>query len=86
MPFQERNLPGLPLHMLFTLDSFAIKSETSASQGFSAIEYREGNGKVVLEPCSKIKTELLTYNLCYYINKLLGRAINVSRIKELMFG
>ncbi|NSW92005.1 MAG: IS982 family transposase, partial [Firmicutes bacterium] len=35
---------------------------------------------------TRIKTKLLAYNLCYYINKLIGRDINVSRIKELVFG
>ncbi|OCL26218.1 transposase [Orenia metallireducens] len=35
---------------------------------------------------TKIKVKVLAHNLGYFINKTLGRTINIGRIKELIFG
>jgi len=34
---------------------------------------------------ARINTKLMAYNLCYYINKLIGQDINISKIKHLVF-
>lgn len=34
---------------------------------------------------SRIKTKLLAYNLCYYINMIMGKDIDIAEIKELVF-
>ena len=60
--------------------------ETSASQLTQQLNIEKVMAKSYWGLVTRIKTKLLAYNLCYYINKLIGRDINVSRIKELIFG
>ncbi|MDK2801175.1 MAG: hypothetical protein PWQ70_2794 [Clostridiales bacterium] len=60
--------------------------ETSASQLTQQLNIEKVMAKSYWGLVTRIKTKLLAYNLCYYINKLLGHDINVSKIKELVFG
>jgi hypothetical protein len=60
--------------------------ETSASQLTQQLNIEKVMAKSYWGLVTRIKTKLLAYNLCYYINKLIGQNINVSRIKELVFG
>jgi hypothetical protein len=60
--------------------------ENSASQLTQQLNIEKVMAKSYWGLVTRIKTKLLAYNLCYYINKLIGRNINVSRIKELVFG
>ena len=60
--------------------------ETSASQLTQQLNIEKVLAKSYWGLLSRVKTKLLAYNLCYYINKLIGRDINFSRIKELVFG
>lgn len=59
--------------------------ETSASQLAQQLNIEKVLAKSYWGLITRIKTKLLAYNLCYNINKLIGRDINVSRIKELVF-
>jgi hypothetical protein len=59
--------------------------ETSASQLACQLNIERVLAKSYLGLQARIKTKLLAYNLCYYINKLMGREV-YSRIKELVFG
>lgn len=60
--------------------------ETSACQLTQQLNIEKVMAKSYRSLLSRIKTKLLTYNLCYYINMLIGRDVNFSRIKELVFG
>lgn len=60
--------------------------ETSASQLTQQLNIEKVMAKSYWGLITRIKTKLLAYNLCYYINKLIDHDINVSRIKELVFG
>ena len=59
--------------------------ETSASQLVCQLNIERVLAKSFWGLQTRIKTKLLAYNLCYYINKLIGRESH-SRIKELVFG
>jgi len=59
--------------------------ETSASQLTQQLNIEKVLAKSYWD-FSQGKNQALAYNLCYYINKLIGRDINFSRIKELVFG
>lgn len=60
--------------------------ETSASQLTQQLNIERVLAKSLWGLIARIKTKLLAYNLCYYINKLTGHDINISRIKHLIFG
>ncbi|MBZ4655739.1 MAG: transposase family protein [Thermoanaerobacter sp.] len=60
--------------------------ETSASQLANQLNIERILAKSYWGLQTRIKTKLLAYNLCYYINKLMGRDVHISRIKELVFG
>ena len=60
--------------------------ETSASQLSQQLNIEKVMAKSYWGFVTRIKTKLLAYNLCYYINRLIGHDINVSRIKDLVFG
>ena len=60
--------------------------ETSASQLSQQLNIEKVMAKSYWGFVTRIKTKLLAYNLCYYINRLIGHDINVSKIKNLVFG
>lgn len=60
--------------------------ETSGSQLTQQLNIEKVMAKSYWGLLSRIKTKLLAYNLCYYINMLIGRDVNFSKIKELVFG
>lgn len=65
---------------------FRRRIETSGSQLAQQLNIERVMAKSYWGLLSRIKTKLLAYNLCYYINMLIGRDMNFSRIKELVFG
>lgn len=60
--------------------------ETTSSQLTQQLNIEQVLAKSFWGLQARIKTKLLAYNLCYYINKLLGQDINLSKIKHLVFG
>jgi len=60
--------------------------ETSNSQLAEQLNIEKVRAKSFWGFISRIKTKLLAYNLCFYINKLIGNDINISKIKNLVFG
>lgn len=60
--------------------------ETTASQLTQQLNIEQVLAKSFWGLQTRIKTKLLAYNLCYYINKLIGQDIEISRIKHLIFG
>ena len=60
--------------------------ETSASQLVQQLNIEKVMAKSYWGFVTRIKTKLLSYNLCYYINKIIGWDINISKIKKLVFG
>lgn len=60
--------------------------ETTASQLAGQLNIEQVVAKSFWGLQARIKTKLLAYNLCYYINKLIGQNINISKIKHLVFG
>lgn len=60
--------------------------ETTASQLTQQLNIEQVLAKSFWGLQTRIRTKLLAYNLCYYINKLIGQDIEISRIKHLIFG
>jgi hypothetical protein len=60
--------------------------ETTASQLTEQLNIERVKAKSLWGLMTRIKTKLLAYNLCYYINMLIGKDVNYSKIKELVFG
>lgn len=60
--------------------------ETSGSQLTEQLNIERVRAKSLWGLITRIKTKLLAHNLCYYINMLIGKDINYSRIKHLVFG
>jgi len=76
-------LPKLIRQMIFKLRR---RIEVSASQLTNQLNIERVLAKSLWGLQTRIKTKLLAYNLCYCINKLIGKDVNFSRIKELVFG
>lgn len=60
--------------------------ETSGSQLTDQLNIERVRAKSLLGLVTRIKTKFLAYNLCFYINMLMGKDINYSKIKHLVFG
>jgi hypothetical protein len=58
--------------------------ETSASQLTEQLNIETVKCKSLLGLISRINTKILAFNLCFYINKLIGN-MNLSKIKNLIF-
>ena len=86
LPLKKSNnkiqFPKTLRQMIFKLRR---RIETSASQLTCQLNIERVLAKSYWGLQTRIKTKLLAYNLCYYINNLLGREVH-SRIKELVFG
>ncbi len=87
LPVQKNNskvqFPKAIRQLIFKLRR---RIETTASQLTQQLNIEQVLAKSFWGLQVRIKTKLLAYNLCYYINKLIGRDINISRIKHLVFG
>ena len=87
LPVQKNNskvkFPKAIRQLIFKLRR---RIETTASQLSQQLNIEQVLAKSFWGLQARIKTKLLAYNLCYYINELIGRDINISRIKELVFG
>lgn len=64
---------------------FRRRIETSASQLAGQLNIERVLAKSLWGLQARIKTKLLAFNLCFFINKLMGRD-EPARIKELIFG
>ncbi|MBE6082701.1 IS982 family transposase [Acidilutibacter cellobiosedens] len=94
---QEKNIDLIPLkrdnekvqyskafrQLIFKLRR---RIETTTSQLTEHLNIERVRAKSLWGLITRIKTKLLAYNLCYYINMLIGRDTNFSRIKALIFG
>lgn len=60
--------------------------ETSGSQLTEQLNIERVRAKSLWDLITRIKTKLLAHNLCYFINMLMGKNINCSKIKHLVFG
>jgi hypothetical protein len=58
--------------------------ETSASQLTEQLNIETVKSKSMLGFISRINTKVLAFNLCFYINKLIGN-MKLSKIKNLIF-
>lgn len=58
--------------------------ETSASQLTEQLNIETVKAKSMLGLITRIHTKVLAFNLCFYINKLLGN-MHLSKIKNLIF-
>lgn len=87
LPVQKSNskvqFPKSIRHLIFKLRR---RIETTASQLTQQLNIEQVLAKSFWGLQTRIKTKLLAYNLCYYINKLIGQDIEISRIKHLIFG
>lgn len=75
-----------PTALRQTIFKLRRRIETSASQLTEQLNIERVLAKSYWGLLSRIKTKLLAYNLCYYINKLMGKDVDISKIKELVFG
>ena len=87
LPVQKNNskvlFPKAIRQLIFKLRR---RIETTASQLTQQLNIEQVLAKSFWRLQARIKTKLLAYNSCYYINKLIGQDINISRIKHLVFG
>lgn len=87
LPVQKSNskvqFPKAVRQLIFKLRR---RIETTASQLTQQLNIEQVLAKSFWGLQTRIKTKLLAYNLCYYINKLIGQDINISKIKHLVFG
>lgn len=65
---------------------FRRRIETTASQLAGQLNIERVIAKSLWGLQTRIKTKILAYNLCYFINALMGKDIHFSKIKELVFG
>lgn len=87
LPVQKSNskvqFPKAIRQLIFKLRR---RIETTASQLTQQLNIEQVLAKSFWGLQTRIKTKLLAYNLCYYINRLIGQDIEISRIKHLIFG
>lgn len=87
IPLKRKNnkdqYPSNFRHQVFTLRR---RIETSGSQLSSQINLQRVLAKSLWGLITRIKTKILAHSICYYINKLLGREVDIAKIKELVFG
>jgi len=94
---KEKNITLVPLKRnkskkqyckLFRQKVFKLRRriETTASQLTCQLNIERVLAKSMLGLITRIKTKILGFNLCYYINKLFGLTTEISRIKALVFG
>ncbi len=87
LPVQRNNskvqFPKAIRQLIFKLRR---RIETTASQLTQQLNIEQVLAKSFWGLQTRIKTKLLAYNLCYYINRLIGQDIDISRIKHLVFG
>lgn len=60
--------------------------ETTFSQLAGQLNINKVLAKSMLGLVARLRTKILTHNLCYSINQMLGNDINLGHIKELIFG
>ena len=60
--------------------------ETSFSQLTEQLNLNKVLAKSLWGLISRLRTKILAHNLCYCINILLGKKVNIGHIKELVFG
>ncbi|WP_432406379.1 IS982 family transposase [Wukongibacter sp. M2B1] len=60
--------------------------ETTASQLTEQLNIEKVLAKSLWGLQTRLKTKLLAYNLCYFVNKALGKDSDLAKIKELVFG
>ncbi|MCK8826549.1 IS982 family transposase [Natroniella acetigena] len=93
---QEKNIDLFPLKRSNSKDPYPKsfrnliskvrrRIETSFSQLTEQLNISKANAKSFWGLITRIKTKLLAHNLCYFINKHLGKTVNIGHIKELVF-
>ena len=86
LPVQKSNSKvQLPKPVRQLIFKFRRRIETTASQLAQQLNIEQVLAKSFWGLQTRIKTKLLAYNLCYYINKLIGKDAEISRIKHLVF-
>lgn len=60
--------------------------ETSFSQLTELFNLNKVSARSLWDLISRLRTKILAQNLCYCINILLGKKVNIGYIKELVFG
>lgn len=60
--------------------------ETSFSQLSEQLNIAKVRAKYYWVFITWLRTKILEYNICYFINKCLGTEINISHIKSVIFG
>lgn len=60
--------------------------ETTFSQLAEQLNINKVLAKSLWGLMTRIRTKILAHNLCYFINKLLGKTVQLGHIKELIFG
>jgi len=85
LPLKRKNSKiQFPKVLRQTIFRLRRRIETSASQLACQLNIERVLAKSYWGLQARIKTKLLAYKLCYYINKLMGREV-YSRLKELVF-
>lgn len=60
--------------------------ETTASQLAEQLNIEKVLAKSLWGLTTRIKTKVLAYNLCHFMNRILGKTSDLAKIKDLIFG
>jgi hypothetical protein len=87
LPLQKKNAKfQYPKDIRQLIFKLRRRVETTASQLVGQLNIERVLAKSLWGLVTRIKTKLLAFNLCYFINMLIGKDIHFARIKELVFG
>ena len=60
--------------------------ESSFSQLTEQLNLNNVKAKSLWGLITRLRTKILSHNICYFINKCLGKSVDIGKIKELIFG
>ncbi len=86
--FMKRDNAKNPHHKWLSQHIFKLRRriETTFSQLAEQLNINKVLTKSMLGLISRLRTKILSHNICYSINQMLGNDISLGHIKELIFG
>lgn len=86
--FMKRNNSKKPYSKSFRQLIFKVRRriETTFSQLTEQLNTNKVLAKSMWGFVTRVRTKILAHNLCYFMNLILGKTINLGRIKSLVFG
>ncbi|TCQ01597.1 IS4 family transposase [Serpentinicella alkaliphila] len=87
LPLQKKNSKNqYPKELRQIIFKLRRRIETTASQLTEQLNIEKVLAKFLWRLNTRIKTKVLAYNLCHFINRVLGKTSDIAKIKDLIFG